>query len=165
MKRGPAITHRRVATRPTDCPTDHRTDRGPGRRPDWQPPGQSNGQSNRGFTLLEILVALAVVAVALAALVGQASRNLENTARLRDHTLAHWVAMNVVTELQVNEEWPRLGERKGSGEMAGREWFWTLKVSSTADRNIRRLDVEVHRERQRRRALATAIAYVGRPGP
>ncbi len=165
MKRGPGIAHRRVATRPTDHPAD----RGPGRRPDWQPPGQSNrqsnGQSNRGFTLLEILVALAVVAVALAALVGQASRNLENTARLRDHTLAHWVAMNVVTELQVNDEWPRVGERKGSGEMAGREWFWTLKVSSTADRNIRRLDVEVHRERQRRRALATAIAYVGRPGP
>lgn len=126
--------------------------------PPRQPPA-------RGFTLLEILVALAVVAIALGALVGQASRNLDNTARLRDHTLAHWVAMNVVAELQINEEWPRVGERKGSSLMAGREWFWTVRISTTADRNVQRLDVEVHRHRERRKAVASLIAYLGRPLP
>ncbi len=116
-----------------------------------------------GFTLLEILVALAVVAIALSALIGETSRNLENTARLRDHTLAHWVAMNVVAEQHVSGDWPSVGVRKGSNLMAGQEWYWTLTVTATADRNIRRMDVAVFAERRREKAVASLIAYIGRP--
>ncbi len=116
-----------------------------------------------GFTLLEILVALAVVAIALSALIGETSRNLENTARLRDHTLGHWVAMNVVAEQHVSGDWPSVGVRKGSSLMAGREWYWTLTVTATADRNVRRMDVAVFGERRRKKERASLIAYIGSP--
>ncbi len=118
-----------------------------------------------GFTLLEILVALAVVAIALSALVSQASQSLDHTARLRERTLAHWVALNLVAERRLAPQWPRVGVERGSALMADREWFWLVTVSETADRNVRRLDVEVHGDARRQRALAHLIAYVGRPLP
>ena len=86
-----------------------------------------------GFTLLEILVALAVIAIALAAIVGETSQRISSAARLTDRTLAHWVAMNQITTAQLSTAWPAVGNTNDSVEMAGREWFWTLKVSSTDD--------------------------------
>ena len=119
--------------------------------------------AQEGFTLLEILVALAVVAVALGALVSQAGRSMENTARLRDHTLAHWVAMNVVTEQRLAGKWPGVGVHDGHNLMADREWYWTLTVSATADRNVRRMDVVVYGDRRREKRMDALIAYIGRP--
>ncbi|MBK8164100.1 MAG: type II secretion system minor pseudopilin GspI [Gammaproteobacteria bacterium] len=117
----------------------------------------------RGFTLLEILVALAVIAIALAAIVGETVQRLGNAARLTDRTLAHWVAMNRITEQQLSTSWPAVGVTTGTSDMAGREWFWSLKVSSTEDDGVRRLDVEVRAEKGEERPSSTAIAYLERP--
>lgn len=116
-----------------------------------------------GFTLLEILVALAVIAIALAAIVGETVQRLGNAARLTDRTLAHWVAMNRITEQQLSQEWPTVGITTGAAELADREWFWTLKVSSTEDADVRRLDIEVRADKAAERPDSTAIAYLERP--
>ncbi|MCC6301955.1 MAG: type II secretion system minor pseudopilin GspI [Gammaproteobacteria bacterium] len=117
----------------------------------------------RGFTLLEILVALAVIAIALAAIVGETVQRLGNAARLTDRTLAHWVAMNRITEQQLSNEWPAVGITTGSAELADREWFWTLKVSGTEDADVRRLDLEVRADKGAERPDSTAIAYLEHP--
>ncbi|MCC6209095.1 MAG: type II secretion system minor pseudopilin GspI [Gammaproteobacteria bacterium] len=117
----------------------------------------------RAFTLIEILVALAVIAIALAAIVGETAQRLHNARRLIDHTLAHWVAMNRITEQQLSSSWPAVGITTGSAEQADREWFWTLKVSSTEDADIRRLDIEVRAEKESERPDSTVIAYLERP--
>jgi general secretion pathway protein I len=117
-----------------------------------------------GFTLLEILVALAVIAIALAAIVGETVQRLSNTARLTDRTLAHWVAMNQVTAQQLSTtSWPAVGVTTGSIELANREWFWTLKVSATEDADVRRLDVEVRPFKSDENPMSAAIAYLERP--
>lgn len=121
------------------------------------------GVRARGFTLIEVLVALAVIAIALAAIVGETAHSLNNAARLIDHTLAHWVAMNRITEQQLSPSWPAVGITNGSAELADREWFWTLKVSSTDDADVRRLDIEVRAEKDAERPDSTAIAYLERP--
>ncbi|MGE0370289.1 MAG: type II secretion system minor pseudopilin GspI [Gammaproteobacteria bacterium] len=134
-----------------------------------QPPAISSGRHPAdgarpcGFTLLEILVALAVIAIALAAIVGETVHHLGNAARLNDRTLSHWVAMNRITEQQLSTTWPAVGVTTGTSDMAGREWFWTLKVSSTEDDGVRRLDVEVRAEKGEERPRSTAIAYLERP--
>lgn len=117
----------------------------------------------RGFTLLEILVALAVIALALAAIVGETAQRLSNAARLNDSTLAHWVAMNRVAEQQLSTAWPTAGITTGTVELAGREWFWTLKVSDTEDADVRRLDVEVRTDKDGGKSRASVIAYLERP--
>ena len=59
-----------------------------------------------GFTLLEVMVALAVIAFALAAAVSAVSGNTRNAAGLQQRTYAHWVAMNKMAELQISQQWP-----------------------------------------------------------
>lgn len=96
-----------------------------------------------GFTLLEVLIALAVLAVALASLVKGIGGNASNEAYLRDKTLAQWVAMNVVAEMQLEEKWPSKGKKQGSESMGGYEWFWRSEISDTFDEDVRRLEVKV----------------------
>jgi general secretion pathway protein I len=118
-----------------------------------------------GFTLIEILVALAIVAIALTAIVTETGQHVNSTIHMRDRTLAHFVAMNRVTELLTAAQWPAVGVSNGVDEMAGRDWFWNATVSATPDDDIRRLDIEVRVDRNRDNPNASLIAYLPRPAP
>lgn len=97
-----------------------------------------------GFTLLEVLIALAVLALSMAAAIKSVADYTNNQSYLRDRTLAMWVARNVLIEHQVRKEWPRVGELKGTSEMGDREWRWLAVVSQTEEQELRRMDVEVY---------------------
>jgi general secretion pathway protein I len=102
-----------------------------------------NRRGQRGFTLLEILVALAVLALAMSAVIKAASDYTVSQTHLRDRTMATWVARNVLAEFQVRKEWPSVGEQKGTLEMGKLEWRWLARTSQTDEARLRRLDVEV----------------------
>ncbi|HUT39798.1 MAG TPA: type II secretion system minor pseudopilin GspI [Gammaproteobacteria bacterium] len=102
-----------------------------------------SGHSQRGFTLLEILVALAVLALAMSAIIKAASDYTAGQSHLRDRTMATWVARNVLAEFQVRKDWPSVGEQKGTMDMGKREWRWLARTSQTEEAELRRLDVEV----------------------
>lgn len=98
----------------------------------------------RGFTLLEVLVALAVLAIALSASVYATTQSIASTEILRDSTLASWVALNQINQRLINPEvWPEQGLEQGSTEMAQRVWRWELRFSKTDDPELRRLDITV----------------------
>ena len=96
-----------------------------------------------GFTLLEVLIALAVLALSMGAVIKATSDYTNNQSYLRDRTMAMWVARNVLVQFQVDKEWPKVGERKGTQEMGNREWRWLAVTSQTDEDELRRLDVEV----------------------
>ena len=97
----------------------------------------------RGFTLLEIIVALTVLAITLGAIIKATGDYTANQAYLRDRTIANWVARNVLAEFQVENAWLDVGERKGTTEMGRMEWDWVARISQTEEAELRRLDVEV----------------------
>lgn len=101
--------------------------------------------STRGFSLLEVLVALAVLAIALAATIKATGDQSALQAQMRDDLLARWVGANVVAEARLRETLPALGQREGRARMGGMEWAWRLSVSNTGEADIRRLDVQVFR--------------------
>lgn len=117
----------------------------------------------RGFTLLEVLVALAVIAFALAAAASAVSGSAHNASGLQQRTYAHWVAMNKMTELHVEKKWPAIRTTKGSTLMARHEWFWSVKVSKTPNNFIRRVDVRVRTEEDDKSPLVTLTGFVGQP--
>ena len=109
-------------------------------------------------------MALAVLAIALGALIKGGMENATNAAYLRDKALADWVAMNRIAEVRLAGGWPETGTTRGTVEMARREWRWTVKISTTFDGDVRRLDVAVSDARApRETALVHRIGFIGRP--
>ncbi|MEE9494021.1 MAG: type II secretion system minor pseudopilin GspI [Gammaproteobacteria bacterium] len=96
-----------------------------------------------GFTLLEILVSLVVLSLAMAALIKSAGSYTSNQAYLRDRTVAEWIARNQLVQMQVNQAWPSIGQKKDTLDYAGREWRWVMQVTQTAEENLRRLDIDI----------------------
>lgn len=97
----------------------------------------------RGFTLLEVLVALAVFSVAAISLMKVSESQLRLSQRLEEKTFAHWIALNMITEMQSSQDWPNLGEQTGKVSMAGREWKMVVKTQATPVNRVRRIDVSV----------------------
>lgn len=97
----------------------------------------------RGFTLLEVLVALAVFAVAAVSLMRVSESQLTLSRQIEDKTFAHWVALNHLTEMQMRQAWPEPGEERGRAPMAGRQWDITVKTSPTTASGMRRVEVSV----------------------
>ncbi len=114
-----------------------------------------------GFTLIEVLVALAVLAIALAAIVQGAGSNALNAVYLRDRTFAHWVALNQLAVLQLQTTWPESGTTDGSAVMAGREWPFEVTIKTTADADLNQVAVAV-RSVEDGPVLATLQGYIGR---
>ncbi len=100
-------------------------------------------ERQQGFTLLEVLVALLLLALALVALVRLAGLDARASAQLRDATLAQWVAANVLSETRLRQPFPAIGRSSGESRMGQQRWRWTLDVRSTDEPGIRRLDVDV----------------------
>jgi general secretion pathway protein I len=97
----------------------------------------------RGFTLIEVLVALFVFAVAMTVLVQSGTHRAQNLNYLRDRTLASWIAADRITEIRLEPDELSTGSRDGEVEMARRTWFWEADISATEDDTVRRIEVAV----------------------
>jgi len=119
--------------------------------------------NSKGFTLLEVLVALVLLAVALSAIIKTSSENTLNTATLRNKYLASIVAGNKLAELQVAKTWPGIGFSNGNAELAQQKWEWNLKVEGTPDDRLRKLILTVALEQDKEHTLYRLISYLGKP--
>ena len=115
-----------------------------------------------GFTLVEVLVALAVIAIALTAVMQNFGQSVDTTVALRERTLALWLAQNHLAEHYVAHSWPLPDTTDGTIQMAGREWRWRQRVVTTADDSIRRVEIEI-RGVPEREALARLVGFLAKP--
>ena len=98
---------------------------------------------NRGFTLIEVLVALAIFGVVALSLLTSSRDQTRQAAALEDRMFAHWIALNTLTDLQASNDYPEVGVMDSTAVMAGRDWFVTISVSSTPSPAVRHLDISV----------------------
>lgn len=104
---------------------------------------------HNGFTLIEVMVALAVIALGLAAVIKTVTSTTNNTIYLRDKTFAYWVAQNQIAEIEVTTSSPKKGFTDGEEKLAGQIWHWTRKVDSTEDPDTNRVEVTVRKDKDK----------------
>jgi general secretion pathway protein I len=97
----------------------------------------------RGFTLIEVLVALAIVAIGMAAVLGTLTSSASTVVYMHDKTLANWVALNHIAEQRLQPQPPALGKTDGDVDYAGQTWHWRQDTVATAVKGMVRLDVMV----------------------
>ena len=114
----------------------------------------------RGMTLIEVLVALVIIAVALSAAIRSVNAGVANTDYLKQKSFAHWVAMNNVAEQQA-EGLQGPTNKWSETELAGRNWHINTKAIVTADNAILRIETRVYRERDDEAPLANIVSFTG----
>ena len=117
----------------------------------------------KGFTLVEVLVALAIISIALLAALRVAGGGTNSVGELRARLLAGWVAENLLAEQRARGDWPSLGILGGTQRQGGIEFAWREEVIATPNAAFRRVDVRVFAAPDGTHALSHLTGFVVRP--
>ena len=116
----------------------------------------------QGMTLIEVLVALVIIAVALSAAIRSTNAGVTNADFLKQRSIAHWVAMNEAVELELIGDRAE-GESTQDRTMSGVDWEIRTRIRPTSDSDVLRGEIRVYREDDRDTAYADIEVYFGRP--
>lgn len=120
-------------------------------------------RSSRGFTLLEVMVALAIVALSLTAVTASMSQMINSAQTMRDRTYASWIALNRIAEMRLAAATPDVGASNGEVQYANTDWTWRAVVSETGVDDLYRIDVSVSLAGSDG-IIRTVTGFVGPPG-
>lgn len=115
-----------------------------------------------GFTLLEVMVALAIVSIGLIAAFNGVIQMAHSTTVLRERALADWIAMNQIATIRISGTFPDVGSIDGETEFAGREWRWEADISETGVADLRRIDMAVARAERPDDPVTIMAGFVAR---
>ena len=91
-------------------------------------------RNRRAFTLVEVMVALAIIALSLTAIAAKMSRMIDTSNSMRERTYASWIAQNKITELRLANVIPEVSTTSGDVEYANQTWRWRAVISERASR-------------------------------
>jgi len=117
-----------------------------------------------GFTLIEVMVALTLIAISMTTLLSVSGQTTANATHFKQLTLGQWIAENKAAEYQIRNQFPPVGRKEGNVNMADREWRWRVKVSNTENADIRRLDIDIiFEDGDFDEPVASVSAFIGKP--
>ena len=128
--------------------------------PERRTPTRLAGQG--AFTLIEVMVALAVVAIALVAALKATSFATDSAMDFRTRMLAGWVAENRLAEMTARRDFPETGQSNGKEDEAGEVFTWRINVGPSPNRSFRRLEISVFTQDDPQHAAATLVSYLAR---
>jgi general secretion pathway protein I len=120
---------------------------------------------SRGFTLIEILVALAIIAVALSAGMRALAQSADSATALKARTVALWVAQNRLAAAQVAAPWPGLGTYRGNATQAGAQFQWRETIASTPNPAFRKIEISVMEPDRPDYVVAHLVGFIGNSQP
>jgi general secretion pathway protein I len=116
----------------------------------------------RGFTLIEVMVALAIVSIGLIAVFNAIIQMAHSTSVLRERAMADWIAMNEISAIRIAGNFPDVGNFDGTTEFAGREWRWEAEISETGVSDLRRIEMTVAYEDRPDDSITIMTGFVSR---
>lgn len=118
----------------------------------------------RGFTLIEVMVALAIIGLSLLAVGGKMGQMVDTANVMRERTYASWIAQNKIAEMRLANVVPTVSATSGEVEFAATEWAWRAVVSETGIENLYRVDVSVSYPGSADN-IRTMTGFIGEPVP
>ena len=120
----------------------------------------------KGFTLLEIVITVAIFAAASTALLRNSSNAVFQTMRVQERTIGFWLAENELERLRsaprIEEFFPAVGTDRENVTMANRDWELRIEVEATADPDMRRVIVTVFAEENLDVDVASLVGFIGK---
>lgn len=116
-----------------------------------------------GLSLIEVLIALAIISIAMVAVIKANVQNIQANNYLQDKTIATWVGQKILNQSRIGEIiLPTNDELNESTEFLGRKWFWQAKREDTANSRIKKISIKVfaHENHESTPALANLETYV-----
>lgn len=119
-------------------------------------------KASRGFTLVEVLVALAILALALTAAAASMSQMIDAANSMRDRTYASWIAQNKIAEMRLDGTIPEVSTTSGELDFGNARWEWRAVVSETGIDNFMRVDVSISYAGEDY-VVRTVTGFIGEP--
>ena len=116
-----------------------------------------------GFTLIEVMVALAIVAFSLSAVAASMAQMIDTANAMRERTYASWIAQNKIAEMRLANVIPTVSATSGDIDYANYRWAWRAVVSETGVENLFRVDVSVSYPGADSE-IRTVSGFIGEPG-
>lgn len=103
---------------------------------------------SKGFTLIEILLALVILAISLTALLKATADNLHNTSRIKEKSIKHWVAMQAISAIQLRTVPVTINQpTTQTTKMLGQTWYWQARVTPTFIKSMQQINITVSASR------------------
>ena len=119
---------------------------------------------NGAFTLVEVMVALAIIALSLTAGAAKMGRMIDTSNAMRERTYASWIAQNKITELRLANVVPEVTATSGEVDYANTTWDWRAVVSESGIENLYRVDVSISYAGNEN-VIRTVTGFIGEPVP
>ena len=123
----------------------------------------ARNRRRKGFTLVEVLVALAIISIALLAALRVAGGGTNSAGELRARMLAGWVAENLLADQRARAQWLAPGIQRGTQRQGGFEFAWREEVIATPNAAFRRVDIRVFAAPEDTHSLAHLTGFVVNP--
>ncbi len=120
-------------------------------------------RNQTAFTLIEVLVALTIIAITLGAIIKTSSNQAANTTYLKQKTIGSWVALNMHNQLLLEKIWPSLGKSTDSVSMANHEWHWQREIQKTLSPDTRKIIYRIYVDEDRQQQVSKLTGYVTNP--
>lgn len=117
-----------------------------------------------GFTLVEVMVALTIVAFSLTAIAASMNQMIDAANTMRERTYASWIAQNKIAQLRLENVTPEVSSTNGEVDYANSEWSWRAVISETGIDSFYRIDVAVSHAGSEY-IIRTVTGFIGEPVP
>ncbi len=124
----------------------------------YKPPGRI-----AAFTLIEVMVALVIVALSLSAVVASVSQMVFAATAMQERTYANWIALNKISEVRLSNAAPETSQTDDEVQFANIDWALKTTISETGVENLFRIDVAVSYAGTKQ-SIRTVTGFVGEPG-
>lgn len=101
----------------------------------------------KGFTLIEVLLALAIIAISLTALLKASAQNIRNTERIKDKTIGHWIAMQGMAAVQLGLVTASAQQETTEvTQILGQKWYWRIKRSASPFPHVEKITITLGKQ-------------------